>query len=231
MIRLRPAHERGHANHGWLDTYFSFSFSEYHDPAHMHFRSLRVLNDDRIGAGAGFPMHPHRDMEIITVMLDGQLEHRDSMGNGGVIRAGEIQKMSAGTGILHSEANPSPTDPAHLLQVWILPDKRGYAPEYDQRAIQENAHGSLNLIGSRTGRDGSIVIHQDVDLLHARIDGGQSARHDLEPGRYAWIQVASGQLTLNGTLLSTGDGAAISEESTLALQALAPSEILLFDLA
>ncbi len=231
MIRLRRSNERGRANHGWLDTRFTFSFAEYHDPAHVHYRALRVLNDDKIAAGGAFPMHPHRDMEIVTVMLAGSLEHRDSMGNGGVIRAGEIQKMSAGTGVYHSEANPSATEAAHLLQIWIIPDRHGYKPEYDQRSILGDRRGELVLIGSRDGREGSLLIHQDVDLYHGRFDPGDAARYALKPGRHAWIQVASGVLTVNGARLETGDGAAIEDEDQTAIEAVEAGEFLLFDLA
>jgi hypothetical protein len=230
MMTIRRADERGHANHGWLDTRFTFSFADYHDPKHMGFRSLRVINDDTVSAGGGFGMHPHRDMEIITVVLDGALEHKDSMGNGSVIRPGAVQYMAAGTGVTHSEFNPSETDAAHLLQIWILPDRRGAKPNYAERSFDKAPVGKLNLVASKSGRDGSIAINQDADLFVAKFDGGESVSHTLRPSRHAWLHVAEGELTVNGLSLTTGDGVAVSEEQELKLTASKPGQVLLFDL-
>jgi hypothetical protein len=230
MMTVRRSEERGHANHGWLDTRFTFSFADYYDPRFMGFRSLRVINDDRISPGAGFDMHPHRDMEIITVVLDGALEHKDSMGNGRTIRPGEVQYMSAGTGVLHSEFNPSSTEPVHLLQVWILPDRKGARPSYSDRSFATAPAGRFNLIASKTGRDGSIAIQQDADLLVAKLAGGEQLTHPLRPGRHAWLHVAEGEATVNGQLLKAGDAIALSEEPSVTVGASKPGQVLLFDL-
>ncbi len=230
MMTLRRSDERGHANHGWLDTRFTFSFADYHDPKHMGFRSLRVINDDTVAAGGGFDMHPHRDMEIITVVLKGALEHKDSMGNGRVIRPGEVQYMAAGTGVLHSEFNPSKTDAVHLLQIWIMPDKKGAKPNYAERSFATAPTGRLNLIASKTGRDGSIAINQDADLFVAKFEGGETVSHTLQANRHAWLHVAEGELTLNGQKLTAGDGVAVSEEHELNFTASKPGQLLLFDL-
>jgi redox-sensitive bicupin YhaK (pirin superfamily) len=230
MMKLRKAEDRGHANLGWLDTHYTFSFANYYDPAHMGFRSLRVINDDVVAAGGGFDTHPHRDMEIITYVLSGALEHRDSMKNGRVIRAGEIQYMAAGTGVAHSEFNPSPSDPVHLLQIWIVPDKKGLPPRYAERTGSQLPSGRLNLVASKSGRDGSISINQDADIYVAKLAAGDSANHNLSPERHAWIHVAEGDVTVNGQSLRTGDGAAVSNEGLLSFKATAPSQVLLFDL-
>jgi redox-sensitive bicupin YhaK (pirin superfamily) len=233
MIRIRRSAERGHGEHGWLDTRHTFSFADYHDPQHMGFRALRVINDDRVAPRMGFPAHPHRDMEILTYVLAGELTHEDSMGNGSVIRAGDVQRMSAGTGIVHSEVNSSPSEPLHLLQIWILPARQGLPPSYEQKAFPASAkRGRLLRIVSSDGADGSVSIHQDVDVYATVVGAGQTVRHVLRPGRHAWVHVAEGGLTLNGLTLDSGDGAALSGESTLDLGGGAdPAEVLLFDLA
>ncbi len=233
MIQIRPAKERGHANHGWLDTYHTFSFSDYFDPKNMGFRSLRVINEDRVSGGYGFPTHPHQDMEIITYVLEGSLEHKDSMGTGSTIRPGEIQKMSAGTGIRHSEFNPSKTESVHLLQIWILPEKKGLKPMYEQKAIPaEEKKGKLRLVGSPEGGDGKVTIYQDAKLYATELAAGDSVQHELESGRHAWVQVARGQISLNGKTLQAGDGAAVTNEQKLELAGVGDkSEVLLFDLA
>jgi quercetin 2,3-dioxygenase len=232
MITLRPAKERGHFDHGWLDTYHSFSFSEYHDPAHMGFRVLRVINEDRVDPKAGFPPHSHRDMEIITYVLAGALAHKDSMGNGSVIRPGDVQRMSAGTGVTHSEHNASETEPVHLLQIWILPEKRGLSPSYEEKKFAPvEKHGRLRLIASRDAAEGSVTIHQDARVYASLLDPGRVVRHTLDRGRGAWLHLVSGAATVNGTALATGDGAAIENEGTLEIRADEPAELLLFDLA
>jgi redox-sensitive bicupin YhaK (pirin superfamily) len=232
MITLRPAKERGHFDHGWLDTYHSFSFSEYHDPAHMGFRSLRVINEDRVDPKAGFPPHSHRDMEIITYVLAGALGHKDSMGNGSVIRPGDVQRMSAGTGVTHSEFNGSENEPVHLLQIWILPEKRGIAPGYEEKTFPaDEKRGRLRLIASRDAAEGSVTIHQDARVYASLLDAGQTVRHPLAPGRGAWLHLVSGAATVNGTTLVTGDGAAIENERALEIRGGEPTELLLFDLA
>jgi redox-sensitive bicupin YhaK (pirin superfamily) len=231
MITVRPAKERGHFDHGWLDTYHSFSFSEYLDPSHMGFRSLRVINEDRVDPRAGFPPHSHRDMEIITYVLAGALAHKDSMGNGSVIRPGDVQRMSAGTGVTHSEANGSETEPVHLLQIWILPEKRGITPSYEEKRFSpEEKRGRLRLVASRDGADGSVTIHQDARVYASLLDPGQTVRHTLDRGRGAWLHLVAGAATVNGTALATGDGAAIQNEGTLEIHAGEPTELLLFDL-
>ncbi len=231
MITLRKAGERGHANHGWLDSWHTFSFADYFDPQHMQFRSLRVINDDRIAGGGGFDMHPHRDMEIVTYVLSGALQHRDSMGNTAVMRAGDAQQMSAGTGVMHSEFNASPTEPLHLLQIWILPERKGLKPGYADKSFAQAATGKLHLVASKDGRDGSLTINQDADVLLAKFAGGETLLHSLRPERHAWIQVAEGEVELNGLALKPGDGAAVSEEQELRLAARGPAQVLVFDLA
>jgi redox-sensitive bicupin YhaK (pirin superfamily) len=232
MIHIRKSQERGHANHGWLNTYFTFSFADYYDPKHVQFRTLRVLNDDRIAAGAGFPEHPHRDMEIITYVLEGGLAHRDSMGNGSVIRPGDVQYMSAGTGVTHSEFNASKSEPAHLLQIWMLPEKKGLKPVYGQKNFAESEkRGKLRLVASPDGRDGSVTIRQDNELYATVLGKGESARHELKPDRHAYVQVARGSVKLNGKELQEGDGATISEEKGIELTGVKDTEVLLFDLA
>lgn len=232
MIVLRPAEERGRANFGWLDSRHTFSFGEYYDPRYMGFRALRVINEDRVRPGYGFPTHPHRDMEIISYVLDGALEHKDSMGTGSIIKPGEVQRMSAGTGVLHSEANPSKDKPVHFLQIWLLPESRGIAPSYEQKQFPDTEkQGRLRLVAARDARDGAVAIHQDVDLYAGRFNAGDGTRFELRPGRHAWIQVARGEVTINGKALAQGDGAAVSDEPSLDLQATADAEILVFDLA
>jgi redox-sensitive bicupin YhaK (pirin superfamily) len=231
MMTIRRANERGHANHGWLDAHHTFSFAEYYDPNWMGYRSLRVINDDTIAGGGGFGTHPHRDMEIITYILSGALQHRDSMGHEAVLRAGDVQRISAGTGIAHSEFNYSPIEPVHLLQIWIQPERKGVKPAYAERSFGNgSAKPGLTLVASRDGRDNSVPINQDADVWLARFEGGSSATHTLKQGRHAWLQLAEGELTLNGQPLRAGDGAALSEETTLALAAKAPAQALLFDL-
>ena len=231
MIAIRKAEDRGHADHGWLNTFHTFSFADYYDPAHMGFHDLRVINQDRVRPGRGFPTHGHRDMEIVSYVLDGALQHQDSMGNGSVIRPGEVQRMSAGTGVMHSEYNPSKTDLVHFLQIWILPEKRGLEPEYEQKMFKpQEKHGKLRLIVSRDGREDSVKIHQDLDLYAGVFDAGQHASHRLRPGGHAWLQVARGRLLLNNQSLQEGDGAAIEGETLVELTGQEKAEVLLFDL-
>jgi redox-sensitive bicupin YhaK (pirin superfamily) len=230
MITLRKSTDRGGGNHGWLDSKFSFSFADYHDPRHMGFGPLRVINEDHIAPGSGFPTHPHRDMEILTWVLDGAVAHRDSQGNQAIVRPGELQRMTAGTGIQHSEFNPSASETLHLLQIWILPEARGLAPGYEQTAFTD-LDGKLRLVAARDGRDGAVTIHQDAELWAARLAGEQEAAFTPKPGRVQWLQVARGAVELNGQTMGTGDGAAISAETTLTLRAKAPAEVLLFDMA
>ncbi len=232
MITIRPAAERGQTDWGWLDSRHTFSFGEYYDPRNMGFRSLRVINDDRVTPGAGFGTHGHRDMEILSYVLEGGLEHKDSTGGGGVIRPGEIQFMRAGTGVTHSEYNASKTEPVHFLQVWIVPDTRGLAPRYDQKAFDAAAAGNgLVLLASKDGRDGSIQVHQDVALWVTRLGEGGERTHALAAGRDAWVHVARGAATLNGHELEEGDGAAFSDEAQVHLVGRGDAEVLLFDLA
>ncbi len=231
MIKIRQSKERGHANHGWLDTRYTFSFSDYYDPQFMGFRDLRVINEDFIEPDQGFPKHGHRDMEIITYMISGELSHRDSMGNGETIHPGEVQRMTAGTGVLHSEYS-SPTDKTHLLQIWILPEENRLTPGYEQKLFAaEGKQGKLKLIASRGGDDGSVHINQDVKLYASVLAEGKSVSHDIADGRHAWVQLISGALDVNGYTLEAGDGAAISEEQKLKLMAHENNtEFLLFDL-
>ena len=231
MITIRRSKERGHANHGWLDTNFTFSFADYYDPEFMGFRDLRVINEDRIEPAQGFPKHGHRDMEIITYMISGELSHRDSMGNGETIHPNEVQRMTAGTGVLHSEYS-SPTDRTHLLQIWILPEKRNLQPGYEQKIFpREDKQGKLKLIASRGGDDGSVHINQDVRLFASVLKSGEQVKYDLDEGRHAWIQLISGSLEVTGQKLEPGDGAAVSDETSLTLKSLKDNtEFLLFDL-
>jgi redox-sensitive bicupin YhaK (pirin superfamily) len=231
MITIRRSNERGHANHGWLDTHYTFSFSDYYDPRFMGFRDLRVINEDFVAPAQGFPTHGHRDMEIITYVISGELSHRDSMGNGETIRPHEVQRMTAGTGVLHSEYS-SPTDKTHLLQIWILPEKQNLQPGYEQKYFApEEKQGKLRLVASRGGDDGSVKINQDVSLYASVLNSGDSAEHQIGDGRHAWVQVISGSLDVNGTTLEKGDGAAISEERLLQMKAADDNtEFLLFDL-
>ncbi|MDT5121724.1 MAG: quercetin 2,3-dioxygenase [Acidobacteriota bacterium] len=232
MITIRKSEERGHFDFGWLNTYHTFSFDQYYDPRFMAFRSLRVINEDRVQAGHGFPTHGHRDMEIITYVLEGALEHKDSMGTGSVIRPGDVQKMSAGTGVRHSEANPSQDEPVHLLQIWIMPDTEGIKPDYQQKRFEtEEKRGRLRLVASPDGEDDSITIQQDARVYASLLEPSQQVVHELKPNRHAWIQVARGAVEVNEQTLNQGDGAAISNESQVTIEGLEPSEILLFDLA
>jgi redox-sensitive bicupin YhaK (pirin superfamily) len=230
MISLRKAGERGHAQHGWLDTWHTFSFADYYNPQQMGYRALRVINDDIIEAGEGFGAHPHRDMEILTYILSGALEHKDSMGNGRIIRPGEVQYMAAGTGVTHSEFNPSPDEPVHLLQIWILPDQKGVKPRYAEKSFAKAAPGKLYLAASKSGRDGSIEIHQDAEMFIGKFNAGDKISHSLKPGRHAWLHVAEGKIKLNDLALEAGDGAAISGETEVRLEATGPARALLFDL-
>jgi redox-sensitive bicupin YhaK (pirin superfamily) len=230
MMKLRKAEERGQANHGWLNTHHTFSFANYYDPQQMGFRALRVINDDVVGPGGGFDTHGHHDMEIITYVLSGALQHKDSMGNGRIIRPGEFQYMAAGTGVLHSEFNPSPSEPVHFLQIWIVPENKGLKPHYAERTGTELRAGLLNLVASKAGRDGSIAINQDADLYLAKLSPGEAVNHSLRSKRHAWVHVAEGEVDLNGQRLRSGDGAAISDEGALKLAAKSPSQVLLFDL-
>ena len=232
MITLRPADARGHADHGWLDSHHTFSFADYHDPRHMGFRALRVINDDRVAPGKGFGAHPHRDMEIVSYVLEGALEHRDSMGTGSVIRPGDVQRMSAGTGVTHSEFNASKTDAVHFLQIWIVPEKRGAAPGYEQRNFTvDEKRGRLRLVASPDGRDGSVTVRQDVALYAGVFGPGERAEHTLAPGRHAWVHVAKGSATINGQALSAGDAAALSDEPSVVVEGGDGAEVLVFDLA
>lgn len=229
MIEIRPSEERGHNKLPWLDTRHTFSFADYYDPDHVQYRSLRVINEDIVAPRQGFGMHPHRDMEILTWILEGSLEHRDSMGSGAVIRPGELQHMSAGTGVMHSEFNPSPKDSTHLLQIWILPERKGLQPEYEQLAFPDaDLRGKFHLAA---GPEAPVTIHQDANLYIARLAKGEKASHALKPGRHGWLQVAQGSLRMNGVDLKQGDGAAVSKESEIQVEANEPSEVLLFDLA
>jgi hypothetical protein len=232
MLTIRHAGDRGHFDFGWLDTHHTFSFGEYYDRQHMGFRALRVINEDVVRGGGGFGTHPHRDMEIVTYVLSGALGHKDSMGNGSVIRPDDVQRMSAGTGITHSEHNASRDEPVHLLQIWLLPAKTGTTPSYEQRAFPTaDKHGRLKLVGAPDGRDGAVTIHQDVALYASVLDPGMRVHHTLAPGRHAWVQIVRGRVTVNGQSLGAGDGAALSEESTVDCVATDASELLLFDLA
>ena len=232
MIKIRKSDERGHFNHGWLDTYHTFSFDQYYDPAHVHFRSLRVINEDRVAPAHGFPMHAHRDMEIITYILSGELEHRDSMGNGSVIRPGDVQRMTAGTGVRHSEFNPSRTEPCHLLQIWIVPNERDLTPGHEQKFFAEtDRKGRLRLIASDQPVDGAVAINQDARVYASLLDRGESITHQISKPRHCWLQLARGTISTNGQTLQIGDGAAISEESELTILAEQDSEFLVFDLA
>jgi quercetin 2,3-dioxygenase len=230
-LTQRRAGERGHADHGWLNSHHTFSFADYYDPAHMGFRSLRVINDDRVAPGMGFGTHPHRDMEIFSYVLEGALQHKDSMGNGSVLKPGQIQLMSAGRGVAHSEFNPSQSDGLHFLQIWIQPRQRGLDPSYTEwRPKPEQAAAPKVLVISPDGREGSATIHQEADIYRIRLQPGQTVAHELKPGRGVWVQIAEGALTLNGAALETGDGASTEDPGTLTLTATKPTEALLFDL-
>lgn len=231
MIALRRSQDRGHANHGWLDTYHTFSFAGYFDPNHVGFRTLRVINEDRVAPGRGFGTHPHRDMEIISYVIEGTLEHKDSMGNGSVIRPGDVQRMSAGTGITHSEFNGSRTQPVHFLQIWILPEKPGIEPSYEQKHFSlDQKRGILRLIASNDGHDGSVTIHQDASVYATVLENGQNVRHSPLPGRHVWVHIVRGKVNVSGQEIGGGDAAAITGETEIVLSGLANSEVLLFDL-
>jgi hypothetical protein len=230
MIKIRRANERGHANHGWLDSYHTFSFADYHDPQHMGYRSLRVINEDRVEGGQGFDTHPHRDFEIISYVVSGALKHEDSMGHAAVMRTGEVQRISAGTGIAHSEFNNSPTEPVHFLQIWLLPSRRGLPPDYAQQSFSDSPPSGLTLVCSGDGRSGSITINQDVDLFIGRLDPKERVRHPLREHRHAWVQLIEGDLDLNGNRLSPSDGASLDDESELRLESTRGAHFLLFDL-
>jgi redox-sensitive bicupin YhaK (pirin superfamily) len=232
MMTIRKSNERGVTRQGWLDSKHSFSFGDYYDPDHMGFRALRVINDDRVGPGGGFGMHGHRDMEIVTYMVAGSLEHRDSLGSGEIMRRGDVQRMSAGTGIRHSEFNPSQTEADHLLQIWLLPERSGLRPEYAQRHFADaDKNGRLRLVAARDGRAGALTIHQDADIYAALLAPGVTVSHRLKAGRHAWIQVAAGALTVNGQALVAGDGAAVTDVPVIELSTAASAEVLLFDMA
>lgn len=232
MIRIRKAEERGRFDRGWLDTAHTFSFGDYFDPAHMGFRSLRVINDDRIAAGQGFGMHGHRDMEIVTYVLEGQLSHKDSLGNGSILRAGELQRMTAGTGVRHSEFNPSEKEAVHLYQIWLLPDRKGLPPSYEELALNdEQKKGRFRLVAAPEGGEGALTIHQDARLYLASLETGQSVAHPLARGRAAWLQILRGGVNALGHDLTAGDGVAVTEEDAVTVKANGPSEVLLFDLA
>lgn len=231
MLALRPANERGLANFGWLKSRHTFSFGNYYDPRHMGFGPLRVINEDRVEPGQGFPTHGHRDMEIISYVLDGALEHKDSLGTGSVIRPGDVQRMSAGTGVRHSEYNASVVDPVHFLQIWILPERNGLEPGYEQKTFEEkDKQGRLRLVGSRDGRDGSITIHQDVDLYASLLGAGDAVRHQLGEGRNGWLQVARGSVRLDERELAAGDGVALQGARALEMTGVDSAELLLFDM-
>ena len=232
MLTRRNANERGHADHGWLDSHHTFSFADYYDPAHMGFRALRVINDDTVAPGRGFGSHPHRDMEIVSYVLDGALAHVDSMGTGSTIEPGDVQRMSAGTGVVHSELNASKTEPVHFLQIWLIPAERGIKPGYEQKHFtRADKQGRLRLVASPTGKDGSVTVHTDAELYAGVLDRGQRAEHVLAPNRHAWVHVARGRVRVNGHALATGDGAAISDERAVTVEGIDGGEILLFDLA
>lgn len=232
MYTVRRSDQRGHADHGWLDSRHTFSFADYYDPAHMGFRSLRVINEDHVAPGRGFGAHPHRDMEILTYVVSGAVQHADSMGNRAVVRPGEIQRMTAGTGVTHSEINPSPAEELHLLQIWIQPDRHGYEPGYEQVSYAgRDRNGRLVQLAAREPADGAVKIHQDVALYAAALERGASVAHDMAPGRHAWLQVVEGDVEVAGNTLHAGDGLAVSDESRLTIKGVEPAEILLFDLA
>jgi len=232
QMLIRRANERGYADHGWLRSFHTFSFADYYAPAHMGFRSLRVINEDRVEGGKGFGTHPHRDMEIISYVLSGAIAHKDSMGTGSVIVPGDVQRMSAGTGVTHSEFNASPTEVAHFLQIWLLPDSRGHAPSYEQKHFSEaERQGQLRLVASKDGREGSLTLHQDASLFASLLAPGERVVHALPSGRHAWLHVARGKIEVAGQELAAGDAGAFEDAGEIALVAREPSEILLFDLS
>lgn len=232
MIQLRKSKDRGHADHGWLSTYHTFSFADYHDPSQMGFRTLRVINEDRVAPGMGFGTHGHRDMEIISYVLEGALEHKDSLGNGEVLKPGEFQRISAGTGVRHSEFNPSATEPVHFYQIWLLPKTSGIQPGYEQKFFSEDEkRNKLRIVASPDGAEGSLTIHQDAKVYLSLLNPGKSVNHELLPGRHAWLQVLRGSVRVHGTLLETSDGLAVSDEPSLTVIGERPAEVMLFDLA
>ncbi len=232
MITVRKAGERGHAEHGWLDSWHTFSFGDYYDPGHMGFRSLRVINEDRVAAGKGFPTHPHRDMEILTYVLDGALEHKDSMGNGSVMRSGDVQRMTAGTGVAHSEFNGSRDDAVHFLQIWILPEARNLQPGYEQKNFtKEDRQGKFKVVAARDGAGGAVVVHQDMTLLAGSFAEGEQAKCSVAQGRHAWLHVARGKVRVNGTELEAGEALQVSDESAIEVTGVKDAEVLLFDLS
>jgi quercetin 2,3-dioxygenase len=232
MINIRPSNERGGGDFGWLKTRHTFSFDSYYDPKFMNFRALRVINEDWVQPGQGFPMHPHRDMEIITYILEGKLEHKDSLGTGSTILPGDGQRMTAGKGIVHSEFNPSRTDPVHLLQIWIMPGQKSLKPSYEQKTFAEDEkRGKLRVIAAPDGKEGSVTINQDASLYVSLLSPGEEVQHELRSGRYAWLQVAKGSVELNGNQLKQGDGAGVSDERLLTIRGTKEAEVLLFDLA
>jgi redox-sensitive bicupin YhaK (pirin superfamily) len=232
MIVIRKSDQRFHTEIGWLDSWHTFSFGDHYHPGHLGFRALRVINEDRVAPGQGFPTHPHRDMEILSYVLEGALGHQDSMGHGSVIRPGDVQRMTAGTGVLHSEQNAAPGETTHFLQIWIIPQRRGLEPGYEQRAFPEaERRGRLRLVAARDGREGAITVHQDAALYAALLAPGERVSHALAPGRHAWVQVARGGVQVGREILAAGDGAAVSDEPSLDIAATAPAEILVFDLA
>jgi redox-sensitive bicupin YhaK (pirin superfamily) len=232
MIRIRRSDERGHAHHGWLESYHTFSFADYHDPRHMGFRSLRVINEDRVQPGQGFPTHSHRDMEIVSYVIAGELEHMDSMGNGSVMRSGDIQRMSAGTGVTHSEYNRSVDRVVHFLQIWVPPARNGLEPSYEQRHFSEaSRRGRLRIVASGDARDSSVTVHQDIDIYASILSPGERVRHEIRAGRGVWVQVVRGEISVDGESISGGDGIAVSDEAAIELAAQTPSETVLFDMA
>ena len=232
MLTIRKSDDRGRANFGWLDSRHTFSFGQYHDEKHMGFGPLRVINDDRVAPGGGFPTHPHADMEIISYVLEGALEHKDSLGTGSVIRPGDVQRMSAGRGIRHSEFNASKSEPVHFLQIWIVPEKKGIDASYEQKAFSAGEkRGRLRLVGSPDGRDGSVTIHRDVDMYAGLLATGEAATHEVKPGRAAWVHVATGSVTLNGEVLQAGDAAGVTQPGPLALIGTGETDVLVFDIA
>ncbi len=232
MVTIRPADERGHADHGWLDSHHTFSFANYFDPAHVGFRSLRVINEDRVQAGQGFGTHPHRDMEIISYVLEGGLQHKDSMGTGSVIKPGDVQRMSAGSGVTHSEFNASKSDRVHFLQIWLLPKDKGIKPSYEQKTFSDDEkRGKLRVVASPSARDGSVTIHTDAVVYAGLFDKGESAELPLAASRHAWVHVARGKVRVNGHDVEAGDGVAISEEPAVRVEGVAGGEVIVFDLA
>jgi quercetin 2,3-dioxygenase len=232
MLTIRRSDERGHGDHGWLNSYHTFSFAGYRDPKHMGFRSLRVMNEDRVAAGQGFGTHAHNDMEIVSYVLDGELEHKDSMGNGEVLRPGEFQRITAGTGITHSEFNPSASNATHFYQIWLIPERKGIEPSYEQKAFDpEERKNRWQLVASRQAKDGSLLIHQDANIHLANLEIGQELTFEIPMGRYVWLQVLRGVIEIGGHSLSTGDGLAVSDETSIAIKASTDAELMLFDLA